>query len=178
LKPHLSLITCFGIGHLRPAPGTWGSLPPIALAGVMLVIGHATGLAPTAVNPAWNPWAWLVYHGVLVATLLVFSGACIAQGDACEARYLCKDPSESVADEVAGQCIPLLFLPAAALSTPLLAAFTLLLAFFSFRLLDIFKPWPANRLQRVPAGWGILLDDLAAGLYALVIVQIAARLAL
>ena len=56
-----------------------------------------------------------------------------------------------------------------------LAAFTLVYAFVCFRVLDVFKPWPAWRLQRVPAGWGIVLDDLIAGLYAAIAVQALTR---
>ncbi len=55
---------------------------------------------------------------------------------------------------------------------------TLGLAFVSFRVMDVLKPWPANRLQRVPGGWGIVLDDLAAGVMAAAVVQVAARVTL
>lgn len=158
-----SLITVFGLGFLRPAPGTWGSLPPVLLAALLLVAGLGPGNHP------------IIYNGSLVAVMIFFSVACIAEGDAAEARSIRgKDPSESVADETAGQCLPLLFLPGAALTTPAVTAFTLCFAFVAFRLLDIVKPWPASALQRVPAGWGILLDDLVAGVMAMVIVQATA----
>ncbi len=160
----VSWITVFGLGRMRPASGTWGSLPPVLLAAVLIAAGF---------GPAAQP---LVYNGCLLLMLIAFSTACIVQGDAVEARSIKgKDPSEAVADEVAGQCLPLLFLPAASLATPGVAAFTLLYAFLCFRVLDIFKPWPANSLQRIPAGWGILLDDLFAGAYAAVLVQVMTR---
>ena len=157
-------ITVFGLGRMRPASGTWGSLPPVLLAAGLIFAGY---------GPAAQP---LVYNGCLIVVLVVFSFACTAQGDAVEARSIKgKDPSEAVADEVAGQCLPLLFLPAASLATPAVAAFTLVYAFLCFRVLDIFKPWPANSLQRIPGGWGILLDDLFAGAYAAVLVQVMTR---
>jgi phosphatidylglycerophosphatase A len=172
----LAFSTVFGLGFLRPAPGTWGSLPPVALAGVLL----AVGLRPeTADGPAhWTLGPWLAYHAVLVGVFIVFSLVCAAQGDWAEARFGHKDPGSVVADETAGQCLPLLFIPAPALASPGLAVFTLIFAFVSFRVLDILKPPPARELQRVPGGWGIVLDDWIAGLYALLAVQFTARLVL
>lgn len=163
-------ITVFGLGHLRPAPGTWGSLPTVALAAIMSALSARAG-----------PWSlaefgpgWWVYHAVLAAVLVGFSAACVAQGDAAEARWG-KDPSHAVADEAAGQALPLMGLPFARLDSAcqVLAAFAL--AFVAFRVLDIIKPWPARGIQRAPGGWGVLLDDLFAGLYAAAIVQVVTR---
>jgi phosphatidylglycerophosphatase A len=106
---------------------------------------------------------------VLLAVLVIFSVACVVQGDAAEARFLKKDPSQAVADETAGQCIPLLGVPLLYGSLGHAAA-VLSIAFVGFRLMDIIKPWPARGLQSAPSGWGILLDDLFAGVYALLIV--------
>ena len=85
------------------------------------------------------------------------------------------------ADEVAGQAITLLFLPWRAPGEPGALAFNLTLAalaFLAFRAFDITKPPPARSLERLPGGWGILVDDLIAGAMALVVVQLIARLAL
>jgi len=161
----LHFITTFGLGYWRPASGTWGSLPPIML---------ALALQALRLGPATHPW---LFTGVFAIVLIAFSAACIAQGDAAEARWG-KDPSNAVADETAGQCIPLLFLPPAAFSTPALSLFTIGFAFFAFRLLDIAKPFPARQLQRLPAGWGILIDDLVAGLYALLVLQVSLRMSI
>ena len=166
MRGRFVLLTAFGLGHMRPFPGTWGSAPPVLLAGVLIGAG---------LGPAEEP---VVYHALLAGVVLLFSGACIVHGDHAEARFLSKDPSHVVADEMAGQSIALMALPAAALATPLLAAFTLSFAFLAFRVCDIVKPWPSWRLQLVPGGWGILLDDLFAGFYALVIVQVVARVML
>lgn len=163
------LLTTFGLGHLRPAPGTWGSMPPVALAWLLVVAGQ--GPDGTFVH-------WVIYNGALVVVMLVFSFACIAFGDAAEARFGKKDPGQICADETAGMCLPLMLLPANAVATPGATIATLALAFIAFRLMDIIKPWPAYRLQRLPAGWGVLVDDLAAGVQAAIVVQIVARVAM
>ncbi|MFZ4572965.1 MAG: phosphatidylglycerophosphatase A [Phycisphaerales bacterium] len=168
MRPAPRLITTFGLGHLRPAPGTWGSLPPLLIPALFVATGQVGA-------SGWAATPWILYHALLLLTVLVFGGACIVQGDRAEVCFHKKDPSDVVADETAGQCLPLMFLPASALSTPWLAAFTIFWAFVSFRIFDIIKPWPANGLQRVPGGWGILLDDLFAGVYALVVMQALTR---
>ena len=153
------LITTFGLGHMRPASGTWGSLPPVVVAGALIALGAGPGAMP------------IVYFGVLSLILVVFSAACIIRGDEAEARWG-SDPSEVVADETAGQCLPLMLISAHAQS-PQAVLFLLGVSFFAFRLFDIAKVEPANSLQRLPSGWGVLLDDIAAGAYAMVVVWIA-----
>ena len=76
------------------------------------------------------------------------------------------DPPAVVSDELAGQSIALL-----GAAGPL----DVLWAFLAFRLFDTLKPWPISRLEKLPGGTGILLDDLAAGVAALLVV-LAARL--
>jgi phosphatidylglycerophosphatase A len=110
---------------------------------------------------------------------VVFTLACAVWGDWAEAHWRWKDPSQVVADEVAGQAIALLMLPwrptesVRDLIANILIALT---AFLAFRFFDIVKPPPAGALQHVPGGWGIVLDDLAAGVYALIVAQLAAHL--
>ncbi|MCK6481532.1 MAG: phosphatidylglycerophosphatase A [Planctomycetes bacterium] len=89
--------------------------------------------------------------GACVLTVLLGPAACRAAGR--------KDPSSVVMDEVAGVLLALAFTPD---PTPLQAAW----GFLFFRAFDILKPFPGRRLERLPGGWGILLDDLAAGFYA------------
>lgn len=151
------LVTSLGLGYLRPAPGTWGSLPPPALAFLLILLGASH----TAINIA------------MAALLLLGSLSCLILGGWAESHFGKKDASYIVADETAGQAIPLMFLPAAAISTPLRAFLTLSAAFLLFRILDIVKPPPARGLQRLPAGLGVLIDDLLAGLYAATILQLA-----
>lgn len=161
-----ALLTTFGLGLLRPAPGTWGSIPSVLFAAALIVVG--LGPDGTFVN-------WAAYNGLLALVVLVFSAACVRYGDAAEARFGKKDPGQVCADETAGQALALMLLPAHAVATPANAIATLVLAFLAFRIMDILKPWPAGKLQNVPGGWGVLLDDLAAGIMAWGIVQVVAR---
>ena len=156
------LLTAFGLGHLRPAPGTWGSALPVAIVIALVSIGGIPG-------PQLN---------VIIALIgVIFATACLRFGIDAESQFGRKDPSEVVADEVAGQCVALLLLP---WRVPIdqsdwhwnlaLAA----TAFLSFRFFDIVKPPPAGGLQRLQGGMGILIDDLFAGAYALAVTQLAA----
>lgn len=158
----IRLITVFGLGSLRPAPGTWGSLPPVVVAFGLFCFG----LEPRA--GGLGSW---VYFGVLAALLVFGCVACILEGDRAEARWG-KDPSHAVADETAGQCIPLFALPLTPEADWKRVLMVLAAAFLLFRLMDIAKPPPAYRLQKLPAGWGILIDDLIAGVYAAFALQI------
>ncbi len=154
-----NLLSTFGLGYRRPASGTWGSLPPILVVAIMLSLGFGPGTAP-----------WMFYP-VLVVMIVIFSAACVHWGDEAEAKWG-HDPSEVVADETAGQSIALLAFPAGAVADPRIAIVLLLAAFFAFRLFDISKLPPANALQRLPGGWGVLLDDWAAGMYAGIVVAV------
>lgn len=159
-RARLALITTLGLGYLKPASGTWGSLPPVVVA-VALRLG---GLGPGA---GWPGWAWF---GAQAAFLIVFAWACVARGDDAEAAFGKKDPGQVVADETAGMALTILLLPWGPLADVWSAVFTLGLAFVAFRVADIVKLWPAGALQRVAGGWGILLDDLVAGVQAAVVV--------
>lgn len=154
------LLTGFGLGHLRPAPGTWGSLPPVALALVMIALG----------GPLWTIDAALALLG------LAFAIACVRFGSWGERRFGRKDASPIVADEVAGQSIALLALPWLAWNEGCWRNVALAsVALVIFRLMDIIKPPPARSLQRLEGGWGILIDDLIAGAYAMIATQIVVR---
>ena len=171
LVPAMAVTSC-GLGFLRPASGTWGSLPPAVV---------AAGLAAASV-PGWQ---------IDVAMLLLLAIGCVAClrfGEAAERATGKKDPGQVVADEVAGQAVTLLALPWAVTEgwagTPVLGpgvsplVFNLGLAvagFLLFRIFDIIKPPPANGLQRLGGGAGILVDDLIAGAMAGVLLQIAVR---
>ena len=153
------VLTVGGLGLIRVAPGTFGSLVPVVL---------ALALAALA-GPGW------MFNATLALLALAASIACVRLGTYGERLFGRKDAAEIVADEVAGQCIALLFLPwrmpvnrDALLWNGMLAA----MSFAAFRLFDITKPPPARGLQRLSAGWGVLVDDLIAGLYALAAVQV------
>ncbi len=163
-RPRFLLLTTFGLGHMRPASGTWGSIPPVALALGLIAVGLA---------PAEHP---VIFNGIMLAIVLLFSHVCIHQGDEAEA-WFGHDPSEVVADETAGQALVLMFIPLAApvtLGDWFRTLVLLAVAFLAFRILDILKPPPANGLQRLPGGWGILIDDLVVAVPAWGIVQLVA----
>lgn len=183
--PHIStvggmMVTTFGLGLLRPAPGTWGSMPPVIVAVLLLIAG--AGPTPHDGGWVWSWGAWTVYHAVMATIAIVFSIGCLAWGNEAEAAFGKKDPGSVCADETAGMSIALMFLPAHALGGGAggggWAVWTLLIAFLTFRATDILKLPPARSLQRHPAGLGILIDDLVAGVQALLIVQLVTRLAM
>lgn len=118
-------ITTFGLGHMRPASGTWGSLPTVVLAAGLIAMGF---------GPARTP---VVFNAALIAWCIIFSMGCLMQGAAAEAQFGKKDPSQAVADETAGQAIALLFLPAAIEQSVASIALTLIGAFVAFRIFDL-----------------------------------------
>lgn len=149
------ILTTGGLGHMRPASGTWGSLPPVIVSGILILAGA---------GPASDLW-W-VHALTMLAFLIAFSGVCITGADGAEARWG-TDPSPVVADETAGMALTLLLMPAALFSRELFFVLTTLLgAFILFRAFDILKLPPAWQLQKIRGGWGILLDDLAAAVQA------------
>ncbi|MHC5154530.1 MAG: phosphatidylglycerophosphatase A [Planctomycetota bacterium] len=141
------LTTCFGLGKLPFAPGTWGSLPPVV---AYQVLGYLW--------PAANPYFMAFF-------IIAGSWACVRYAPAVTAATGKKDPGMIVADEVAGQGITMLFIAAAAAFGSVNICNTAVLGFVLFRLFDILKPWPCKRLEKLPAGVGILADDLMAGVY-------------
>ncbi|MEM9083053.1 MAG: phosphatidylglycerophosphatase A [Planctomycetota bacterium] len=162
-----AMLTTFGLGFLRPAPGTWGSLPPLPIAALLVFIGSGS----------------MAYHTAMVLILFVFSAACVAFGPYAATRFrrpdlpveakANADAPEIVADETAGQALalmgwPLLIAPQHPHSLWLMLA-GIALSFFAFRAFDILKPWPCNLLEKLPGaqgGVGVLADDLMAGIYA------------
>jgi phosphatidylglycerophosphatase A len=141
--------TFFGAGQLKPGPGTYGSI-----AAVLLWYASAHLL-----HPAQSPLAIGTVIAAILATLIGIPAATIVARESGR-----KDPGHVVIDEVAGQLIALIAVPADWQH----AALSLLL----FRLFDILKPPPIRQLERLPSGTGIMLDDVAAGLFALVVAQI------
>ena len=156
------MTSCFGLGWMPIAPGTWGSLPPMFILGLM---GHM-GSGPVAIA---------IVMGVLLAW---GSLVCVVLAPSAIAQTGNKDPGEVVVDEVAGQAVCFLAVPFMAVqSMTVVQVWMIAVAgFLLFRVFDIFKPWPANRLEGLPKGWGILADDLMAGLYAGLCLWMAVRL--
>ena len=133
-------------------------------------VGHAP-LAPGTVASALTALALGVLSPSRLA-LVVFLLAVILVGtwaaQEAERSLGGKDPGAIVVDEVAGMAL-------AVLTVPLTPA-VLIAGFVLFRVFDIVKPYPANALQRLPGGVGVMIDDLVAGLYALLLLLLARAL--
>lgn len=145
-----AIVTFFGVGLLRPAPGTWGSLAAVVLG----VAAYQAGAG------------WLVPLGAALATVLGFWAVPRAVAGKAD-----QDPGEIVIDEVAGQLLALSFtvIPLMRQGAPdlLFGAWPAWVApFLLFRLFDIRKPWLVGRADRRGDAVGVMLDDLWAGLFA------------
>ena len=139
--------TFFGIGRLHPGPGSWGSA-----ATVLLWSAIAYGLAPALRTPV------AVVLAVSVVLIGIPAATRVARGSGV------KDPQFVVIDEVAGQLIALIGVP--------LGWKTFLAGFILFRGFDILKPPPVRQLEALPEGTGIVVDDVAAGLYAFAVMHL------
>jgi len=139
--------TFFGIGRLKPGPGTWGSLATVILwyfASSRIPIDDRT---------------WATILAAIVVTLIGIPAATrVARASGL------KDPQFVVIDEVAGQLVTLIAVP--------LGWKTFLAGLILFRIFDILKPPPVRQLERLPEGTGIVVDDLGAGLYALAVMHL------
>ena len=154
MKPtdYLALvISTFGVGYLPLAPGTWGSL---------VAVGIFLGFAQVVKGNA------LV--AVVVVSIVVVTFAGIWAASRTEALANRKDPSKVVVDEVAGQLISLF--PLTLFTQWSIVA--VIISFILFRFFDIVKPYPARRLEALKGGFGIMCDDLIAGVYAAAITSI------
>ena len=136
--------TFFGVGYLKPGPGTYGSIAALLLWAAVGVARHPLPQAMLVVLAVWIVLA--IVAGVPAATIV-------------EREYGHTDPGFVVIDEVIGQWIALLFCPVDWRHG--------IIALVLFRAFDITKPFPVRRFERLPGGWGIIFDDVAAGLYAL-----------
>lgn len=136
--------TVLGLGHIPIIPATWTSL---ATALLLWALSHYFGAG----------------FAVQLGLLAFFIVAGIPASSGLERRYG-EDPRQATVDEAAGQTLTLIGLP--------LDATTVLLGFVLFRIFDVFKPWPARRLESLHGGLGIVADDLAAGVYGRLVMQL------
>jgi phosphatidylglycerophosphatase A len=138
--------TCFGVGRLPLAPGTWGSAATVL---VWWLVSH------------WVRDSWQI--GTLIGLVVVITLVGIPAATRVERQTGCRDPQLVVIDEVAGQLIALVAVP--------VFWKTFLTGFILFRVFDTLKPPPLRQLEKLPEGIGIVMDDIGAGLYALAIMQ-------
>lgn len=135
----------FGTGWLPVAPGTWGA------AAAALLVWPLTNLTPSAAVLE------------LLVLILVFSWIGALGSDAMAAEWG-DDPRQTVIDEMVGMWIAVLGLP---LQWPYWVA-----AFLLFRFFDIFKPLGIRRMEKIGGGWGVMLDDVVAGAYSNLLLQV------
>ncbi len=144
------LLSTFGyVGYFPIAPGTAGSAAALALFALL------TWVAPSV--------AVLYVLEAVVVLVLFFAGTW--SGTVVERHLGTTDPGQVVLDEVVGMVLTIAFMP--------VGVKIALLGFLVFRVLDIVKPFPASRLERLPGGLGIMADDAMAGVYGNLLVRLA-----
>ncbi|MEO8435485.1 MAG: phosphatidylglycerophosphatase A [Pyrinomonadaceae bacterium] len=165
----LGIATC-GVGYLPLAPGTWGSLLGVGIYFLIrsFYFSMAQSFAPGHSYPLSNPHVGFLVIELIAITVVTLAG--IWAGTRTERLLGRKDPGKVVIDEVAGQLISLLPIPLIVLGPDL---WLVVIAFVSFRFFDIIKPYPARRFESLKSGWGIMADDLVAGVYAAGVVAFA-----
>ncbi len=139
--------TLLGVGHLKPGPGTWGSVATVLV----------WALVSWRIPPDARTWATIA-AAVVVTTIGIPAATRVVRATGV------KDPQFVVIDEMAGQLVALIAVP--------LAWKTFLAGLILFRAFDILKPPPVRPLERLPEGTGIVVDDLGAGLYALAVMHL------
>ena len=150
IDPYSFFASFFGIGFLPKMPGTWGSLAAFAIYLLLpagLFLGNASLFS--------------------LAALLLFSLVAVFLSSRAE-KKLGHDSGHIVIDEVCGYFVSVMFLPQSWLIG--------LYAFAFFRVFDIAKPWPVSASQKLPRGWGVVVDDILAGVYANLLLQILIRI--
>lgn len=137
------ITTCFKVGYLPLAPGTWGSIFSILLWWVFI----------KDLN--------LYVFGVLIVLFFIIG---IVTSNIIIDELDNNDPSHIVIDELVGQWLALLFLPNGLIN--------IAIAFILFRFFDIIKPWPISLIEKLPKGLGVMSDDLVAGFITLGLIQV------
>ena len=136
------LATGLGFGFIRPYSGSWGSIPATVLAWALIRGGNEWLFAATTV-------------GMIAASIWVSSHAETIFGP---------DSGRIVIDEYAGVFVCFLGLTT--------HWHTMIPLFVLFRIIDVVKPWPCRKLEQLPSGWGVTMDDVAAGVYTNVLMRV------
>lgn len=145
---HEMIATGLGVGHFPYGPGTMGALLAILIwYPITTMANHTT-------------WFIITLALIFVFTLLGAWSSTVAE------RYWGEDPSRVVIDEVVGQWITLLAVPAA------FSWWHVLVAFILFRFFDIIKPLGVRKMENFNSGWGIMADDILAGCYGAILIYL------
>lgn len=147
--PAIWIATVGGAGFFPIAPGTAGSLVGLAL---------VVGLGRLPLRGAFS-------IGILATTSLALFALGVWAAGVAEGYFGRTDPGQVVMDEVVGQLVTFLLIPHATWRY-------LVGGFLLFRAFDILKPFPARQAERIPRGWGIMLDDVVAGAYGLAVLAV------
>ncbi len=137
-------VTLFGIGFMPLAPGTFGSLFSILTWYVFIDL-------------------FSIFYFIALFLFVLFVSFYLT--DIYLDNYKKKDPSEVIVDEFLGQSIPLLFIVN-------FNIYEVLIAFVTFRFFDIYKIYPINKIEDLKGSYGVILDDIVAGIYSLIILML------
>lgn len=151
---HKLIATGLGIGYIRKGAGTVAS---IVCCGVWYTLSTSTLI------PLGDLGIVLLFVTAMITAVGIWSSTVVEE-------QWGKDSNRVVIDEIAGMCLSLLFVP--------VSVKNVLIGLFLFRLLDISKPFGIRKLEKLSGGWGVMLDDLLAGFYANMLLQIAIRVGL
>jgi phosphatidylglycerophosphatase A len=144
------MLSAFGVGWLPLAPGTWGAA--VAIMPLIPYVANWTTPPPPSVTSL-----------ILTTLIVIFTWIGVKGSDLLEDEWG-KDPKQTVIDEMVGVWIALLGMP--------ISWFTIIAAFVLFRFFDIFKPLGIRQLEKISNGWGVMMDDILAGVYANIVLQV------
>jgi phosphatidylglycerophosphatase A len=143
------LATCGYVGYAPVAPGTFGSAAGLVVYALLRSVGASPLVELTVIAALFILGTW--------------------SGTEAEHHFGGVDPGPIVLDEVVGMLITLAMIPVNTAGA--------IVGFLVFRALDVFKPWPSGRLERLPGGLGIMADDAMAAVYGNVVMRILVALA-
>lgn len=148
----LFIATGFGSGYIPKAPGTMGSLVGVLIVVALIYLNNTIPLQTS-----------------LIIAALISAVAGIWASFEAESILKEHDPQKVVIDEVCGQIITYILIAPYMMNSQFPVISWLLFGFILFRLFDIWKPYPINRLQNLKGGWGVMVDDIGAGIYGAVV---------
>ncbi len=170
----LAIATC-GVGYFPIAPGTMGSLVGV---GIYLLLRHETIKIYVRYDSDFSRTFTLYGASILLIPILLLAIVALSlvgiwAASRAERLFGKKDPGAVVIDEVVGQLIAFVFV-----FPYFLDPVGIVIGFILFRAFDIIKPYPIRKLEKLPSGLGIVVDDIAAGLYAGVALSVISMLRL